>query len=164
VAIFVEWPVTGAGFYSYDSATVAVTTKRDGVSTAFAHNGFLQALSDGGLVLALPLFLAVALVLLLALRALPDALRDGDLVRVGSGVTFLVLLLHSGMDFDWTYPALLSLATVVGVLALPVPAQVDVPPPRARASWAAVTVLLLVVAAVGAWPGGLQLNAVIPAG
>jgi O-antigen ligase len=164
VAIFVEWPVTGAGFYSYDSATVAVTTKRDGVSTAFAHNGFLQALSDGGLVLAVPLFVAVGLILLLALRALPEALRAGDLVRVGAGVAFLVLMLHSGMDFDWTYPALLSLATVVGVLALPVPAQVDVPPPRARASWAAVTVLLLAVAAVGAWPGGLQLNAVIPAG
>jgi O-antigen ligase len=164
VAIFAEWPVTGAGFYSYDSATVAVTTKRDGVSTAFAHNGFLQALSDGGLVLAAPLFVSVALILLLALRALPDALRAGDLVRIGSGVTFLVLLLHSGMDFDWTYPALLSLSALVGVLALPVPAQVDVPPARVRACWAAATVLLLAAAAVGAWSGGLQLNAVLPAG
>ena len=164
VAIFAQWPVTGAGFYSYDGATVAVTTKRDGVSTAFAHNGFLQALSDGGLVLAVPLFVSVALILLVALRALVDALRAGDLVRAGAGATFLVLLLHSGMDFDWTYPALLSLAALVGVLALPVPAQVDVPLSRARASWAAATVLLLAVAAIGAWPGGLQLNAGLPGG
>ena len=71
--------------------------------------------------------MSVALILLVALRALVDALRAGDLVRAGAGATFLVLLLHSGMDFDWTYPALLSLAALVGVLALPVPAQVDVP-------------------------------------
>ena len=158
-AIFVEWPLTGAGFYSYDSATVAVTTKRDGVSTAFAHNGFLQALADGGLVLAVPLVLAVSAVLLLALRNLGDALRAGDLVRVGAGVTFLVLVLHSGMDFDWTYPSLLSLAALVGVLALPAPGHRSASPGRrAAACWMTAAVLLLTASAWGAWPGGLHLN------
>ena len=161
-AIFLEWPLTGAGFYSYDSATVAVTTKRDGVSTAFAHNGFLQALADGGLVLAVPLLLAVSAVLLLALRNLGDALRAGDLVRVGAGVTFLVLVLHSGMDFDWTYPSLLSLAALVGVLAIPASRHQAAPPGHwADIAWSAAAVLLLAVSAWGAWPGGLHLNAVL---
>ncbi len=97
VAIFVEWPVTGAGFYSYDGATVAVTTKRDGVSTAFAHNGFLQALSDGGLVLAVPLCVSVALILLLALRTLATRSAPATWSARG-GCTFLVLSCTAG----WT--------------------------------------------------------------
>lgn len=164
VAIFAEWPLTGAGFYSYDSATVAVTTKRDGVSTSFAHNGFLQALSDGGVALALPLFLAVLLVLVAGARALPASLRAGDLVQPGALVTFVVLLLHSGIDFDWTYPSLLSLAALVGALALPPGSVRRTTGRRAGAAVAVLSVLLLVAAAVGAWDGGLHLNAVLPAG
>ncbi|MGZ5417848.1 MAG: O-antigen ligase family protein [Nocardioides sp.] len=166
VAIFGEWPLTGAGFYSYDSATMAVTTKRDGVSTAFAHNGFLQALSDGGLVLALPLFLAVAAVLLVGTRAVPSALRAGELVQPGALVTFVVLMLHCGMDFDWTYPSLLSLAALTGVLALPPTGDVagDVRPRSRRVATVcvALTVLLLAASAAGAWGGGLDLNAPLP--
>ena len=162
VAIFGEWPLTGAGFYSYDSATMAVTTKRDGVSTAFAHNGFLQALSDGGLVLALPLFLAVAAVLLVGTRAVPSALRAGDLVQPGALVTFVVLMLHSGMDFDWTYPSLLSLAALTGVLALPPAGDVRPRSGRVATVFVVLTVLLLVASAAGAWGGGLDLNAPLP--
>ena len=159
VAIFGEWPLTGAGFYSYDSATVAVTTKRDGVSTAFAHNGFLQALSDGGLVLALPLFLAVAAVLVVAARAVPSALRAGDLVQPGALITFAVLMLHSGMDFDWAYPSLLSLAVLTGAVALPPLAEAGPRSRRVAQALAVLTVVLLVASAAGAWSGGLDLNA-----
>ena len=158
VAIFGEWPLTGAGFYSYDSATMAVTTKRDGVSTAFAHNGFLQALSDGGLVLALPLFLAVASVLFVGTRAVPSALRAGDLVQPGALVTFVVLMLHSGMDFDWTYPSLLSLAALTGVLALPPAGYVRPRSRRVATTFVVLTVLLLTASATGAWGGGLDLT------
>lgn len=187
LAIFAEWPVTGAGFYSYDSATMAVTEKRDGVSTAFAHNGFLQAASDGGLVLLVPLLGLIGAVLVVGGWTVSDSLRSGDVVQPGAFVTFVVLLLHSGMDFDWAYPGLLSLAALVGVLALPLakpasplrsesePAGVAlsrVPGRRAREAVVAgvrVQVLLATLAfalvlasAVGAWDGGLSLNASLP--
>lgn len=74
-------------------------------------------------------------------------------------MTFLVLLLHSGMDFDWAYPGLLSLAALVAVLCLPRPDPVP-PPSQGRAlALASVSVLLLLVSAAGAWQGGLDLNA-----
>ena len=162
-AIFWEWPVTGAGFYSFDSATEIATTKRDGVSTAFAHNGFLQAAADGGVVLAVPLFLAIGAVLAVSLHALPAALRSGDFVRLGALVTLLVLLLHSGMDFDWTYPALLSLAALVAVLALPAHPDLGRRSRVVGMTFAAASVLLLVASMVGAWQGGLDLNTTIAA-
>ena len=165
-AIFAEWPLSGAGFYSFDSATLRVTEKRDGVTTAFAHNGFLQAAADGGLVLLLPLCLAVATVLLLGLRALPASVRAGDVVQPGAWVVFLVLMLHSGMDFDWTYPALLSLPALLVPLVLPWIAEASTvgrPPDRihgtrTRLVLGLASVALLVLAAVGAWDGGLSLN------
>jgi len=124
-------------------------------------------MSDGGLVLALPLFVAIAGTLLVGARALPSALRSGDLVQAGSWVSFLVLLLHSGMDFDWTYPSLLSLTALVGVLALPRD-RVSSDSSRDRSSrgrraLAVLAVVLLVAAGVGAWDGGLDLNTAIPA-
>lgn len=163
LAIFGEWPLTGAGFYSYDGATTLVTTRRDGVTTAFAHNGYLQAAADGGLVLAVPLFLAIGAVLVLAVRALPAALRSADLVQAGGLVTLVVLLLHSGMDFDWTYPALLSLAALTATLALPPGGPRSANPAPVRRALAALAVALLVAAVLGAWGGGLDLNAPIPA-
>ena len=170
LAIFAEWPLSGAGFYSYDSATVRVTEKRDGVTTAFAHNGFLQAASDGGLVLLVPLCLAVGAVLLVGLRALPAAVRAGDVVQPGAWIVFLVLVLHSGMDFDWTYPALLSLPALLVPLVVPPGtgadvghAQVRAAAPRLRLVLGLVSVALLVLGAVGAWDGGLSLNVDVPA-
>jgi len=167
LAIFGEWPLTGAGFYSFDSATLHVTEKRDGVTTAFAHNGFLQAAADGGLVLLVPLCLVVGLVLVLGLRSVPASVRAGDVVQPGAWITFLVLMLHSGMDFDWTYPALLSLPALLVPLAVaPRGAPAQAPDPGSRRSHqvlGAVAVVLLVVAAVGAWDGGLSLNADVAA-
>ncbi|MFP5253756.1 MAG: O-antigen ligase family protein [Actinomycetes bacterium] len=166
VAIFTEWPFTGAGFYSFDSATLQVTEKRDGVTTAFAHNGFLQAAADGGLVLLVPLCLAVAAVLLLGLRARAASVRAGDVVQPGAWVVFLVLVLHSGMDFDWTYPALLSLPALLVPLVLPrgdAPTASVATRARSRLLLGLVSVALLVLAAVGAWDGGLSLNVELPA-
>lgn len=155
--VFARWPLTGRGFDGFRAGTVATEVGERAGQTAYAHNGFLQALSDGGLLLGLP-FLAVLAVLALAVvRALPDAVRGGDTVRVGAAVTLLVLCLHSGMDFDWAYPSLLLMVPLVAVLALP-PVR---PVARKRLAWPAalLPVLLLLLGAVAAWGGGLSHNA-----
>lgn len=162
--IFTEWPLTGAGFDSFRFATTVVTTRRDGVDTAFAHNGFLQALADGGLLLAGPLLLALGWVVVEAARRLPGAVARGELIQVGGATTLLVLLLHSGMDFDWAYPSLLGLLACAVVLALPPVgsrAQVGGGAGTRRTSRrvaGAVGAGLLVLSAVAAWSGGLSLN------
>lgn len=165
VAIFAEWPLSGAGFYSFDSATDQVTEKRDGVTTAFAHNGFLQAAADGGLVLLVPLCFAVAAALLVGVRAVPTSVRAGDVVQPGAWIVLLVLVLHSGMDFDWTYPALLSLPALLVPLVVPRPQRAPAGATRAagaRLVLGGVAVVLVVLAATGAWDGGLSLNVELP--
>ena len=163
--IFEHWPLSGAGFNSFDSATSVATTRHDTVGTAFAHNGYLQAAADGGLVLTVPLVALLALVVLVVLRGLPGAVRERDAVRLSGAAALVVLLLHSGMDFDWTYPALLALLAPVAVLALP---QVPATPPAGRrlprglgVAFAATGVVLLLVGAVAGWHGGLDLNAAV---
>lgn len=158
--------MTGAGFDSFRHATTVVTTRRDGVDTAFAHNGYLQALSDGGLLLGAPLCLALGWLVVVVVRALPAAARRADLLQLGGVAALVVLLLHSGMDFDWAYPALLALLAPVAVLALPLGASRR-PAARERASYPAWTVTwsstglatgLLLLSAAAAWSGGLALN------
>ena len=130
--IFEHWPLSGAGFNSFDSATSVATTRHDTVGTAFAHNGYLQAAADGGLVLTLPLVALLAVVVVAVLRGLPGAVRERDTLRLAGTSALVALLLHSGMDFDWGYPALLAMAALTAALALPtaslarrVPARLD---------------------------------------
>ncbi|WP_323791502.1 O-antigen ligase family protein [Nocardioides sp.] len=157
--IFCHWPVSGAGFNSYDAATTIASERRDGVTTAFAHNGFLQVMADGGLLLTVPVFTAVAVILLLGLRRLPSSLRAGEWTQPGALVIFFVLMLHSGMDFDWAYPSILALTAVAGAAALP-PVGPDGDVPRRRALLlGGAAVALLVLAAVAGWDGGLGINA-----
>lgn len=155
--ILKHWPLTGAGFHSFGSATEVATTRHDALTTAFAHNGFLQAAADGGLLLALPLWTAVLAVAAVALRHLVRVGRAGETPGVAGAVLLLVLGLHSGMDFDWAYPALMALMAPVAVLALPARATAG-----RRAWWPLVPVIAVVaVAVVGAWHGGMDLNTVV---
>ena len=75
--VFERWPVTGAGFDGFRAATEAVGVGDRAGRTAYVHNGFLQGLTDGGLLLGLPL-LVVTLVLAVAVcRGLPSVVRRG---------------------------------------------------------------------------------------
>lgn len=160
--IFQQWPLTGAGFHSFTSASASVGSPE---GTSFAHNGFLQAAADGGLLLALPLWVAVLIGCAVAFRRLPAAMRRRDHSRAAAAVLLLVLVLHSGMDFDWDYPSLLALSALVGAVALAPDRQIEAGRlPRGRSALLGVcATLLLLIAAGGAWDGGLDLNASVEA-
>lgn len=161
LAIFMHWPLTGAGFHSFDSASGVAATRHDGVRTAFAHNGFLQVLSDGGLLLTVPVGLALALAGWWLLRSLRAAWHRRDVVALGGAAALAVLVLHSGMDFDWSYPALLAGFVLVLVLSLdPLPAG-TAGSGHARQLLAYAGSVVLVLAVVGAWGGGLALNVTV---
>ena len=156
--IFVHWPLSGAGFHSFNSAAGVATTRRDGVRTAFAHNGFLQVLSDGGLLLAAPVLMALVGAAWWTVRSVRRQWRRGDLLALSCGTALLVLALHSGMDFDWSYVSLLAMFVLVLALVA------ELPPERVarRDGWTravvGVGVCLLVLSAISAWHGGLSLN------
>ena len=115
-----------------------------------------EYVSDGGLLLGLPLLLVTLVLAVGVCRGLPSVVRRGEGVRVGAGAALLVLVLHSGMDFDWAYPSLLLLPALVAPLALGPVTRAHMRTPL----WPSVlAVALLAPGALWAWGGGLSLNA-----
>jgi O-antigen ligase len=161
--LFGRHPVVGGGYHSLATESVGHVPHTWALSP-LAHNGYLQALSDGGLLLGVPFLLGCGAITLFVLFALRDAVRNRDF-SVGSFAVPLVLgalLAHSAVDFDWSYPAdLLLTAVLAGIVAGNRWARrVE---RSDRQDWRmGVAVLagvgLLVVAAVVAHAGDLHLN------
>jgi hypothetical protein len=149
-------PVTGGGFDSFGTAGSArlPATSGEASLSIYAHNGYLQAFSDGGMVLALALVAATGLPLVAGVRLLYRRGRNDDVLAVAVPVALLGLVLHSGVDFDWAYPSLLALFALLAAL-VPAARRDATPGSRSTAPLAAV-VLVLVVAAV---PGALRASA-----
>jgi O-antigen ligase len=146
---------------------------RDWALSPLAHNGYLQALSDGGLLLGVPFLVAVLVVTALAMRLLWRAVRRRQFSLGGFVVPLVLLavLAHSAVDFDWSYPADLALAAVLAglVVAQPRPPQrqkaVRLTTHRAVGALAtAAAVATLVVAALAARPGDLGQNLPVDGG
>jgi O-antigen ligase len=115
IGVFHRHLLTGAGYHSLASASIGHVPHTWQLSP-LAHNGYLQALSDGGLLLGVPFLLAVALIAWFVVTGLVRALRARDF-STGAVVVPLclgALLAHSAVDFDWSYAADFA---VVAILA-----------------------------------------------
>jgi O-antigen ligase len=161
VTVYREHPVTGTGFHGFASAAAAATPGQR--HSAFAHDAWLQAFSDGGTVLGLPFLLAsLAVALALVRRLVARVRRRTEPALVVAGVAALLLAAHSLVDFDTSYPALfaaLAVATATGLTPLSGPTGIT--PARRRLLPVALVTVVAAVAlvAVGpAWHGSLQLN------
>lgn len=162
--VFGHHPVTGGGFGSF--GRLAAEVDPHGAHSALVHSGLLQPLTDGGLVLGLPVLLAVALVGLgLVRRLLPSAWRadQGAVTLLALGA--LLLLAHSAVDFDWTYPSLLAMSAVVAGAALASsPSAPAAEPTGSRTAVVACALMVgaSLVLAQQAIPAGLHLTAPTP--
>jgi O-antigen ligase len=119
LGVFRRHPLTGGGYKSMVAESVGHVHGAQPLSP-FAHNGYLQALADGGLLLALPFLLAVIGVVALCLRSIIRSLRTRD-VSIGAAAVPIALgcvLLHSAVDFDWAYPADFAMAGILAGLVL----------------------------------------------
>ena len=100
---------TGAGsfFLTWAEHRDVVTAVRD------AHSVYVEALSELGIVGLGLVVLLVAVPLVVAWR------RRGDAVVATAGASFLVFVLHAGLDWDWEMPvvALTGLACAGTLLA-----------------------------------------------
>ena len=107
----------------------------------------------------LPLLVGLALVCLSVVRRLPALIRVADGVTLTAAAALLVALLHSGMDFDWSYPSLLALTAVLAALTRPVGECLE---SRPLLGWGlAIGTLIAALVGfgvVGAWGGILDLN------
>ena len=142
LGVFGDHPLNGAGFDSLATAAVPHAAPGAPIST-YAHGSIPQALSDGGLVLALPLCVALLVLLVRALRTVHAGLVHGrDVPLAVLAVTALGLAAHASVDFDTSRP---SCALMGGVMA---GAVLVGGPVRLRRPPAAASVALLAVVAV----------------
>jgi hypothetical protein len=89
-------------------------------TTQLAHNGYLQAWTDGGLLLAVPFLVVLAVGAWWALRVtVPGLLRRTsrlDLVRIAAAVAILGGMAHSAVDFDWSHPSVMIEAALLAAV------------------------------------------------
>ena len=106
-----EFPVFGAGFNAFGTAYVPYQTTDRYEWYGEAHNEYLQAVTDTGLVGAG----LVGVLLVTLIRRAARAARMGplDAARLAS---LLALALHNVVDFNWQVPA--NAATFVALAAL----------------------------------------------
>jgi O-antigen ligase len=164
LGVFERHPVTGGGYHSLATAAVGHVPAGWPLSP-LAHNGYLQALSDGGLLLAVPFLIGVVAVCWWILRSLGQVVRRRDVSTLGLAVpvSLGVMLVHSVVDFDWSYAADFVLVAILGGLVLGL-RRSDVPertPPSRRlhrlvAAAALAGVALTGVVAVAARGGDLR--------
>lgn len=156
--VFADRPLTGTGFHGLLQASAEVDPAGRGSGTPFAHNGYLQVLADGGVLLAVPFLVVLGLLVVRAWRAR----RAPDALAVPALAGLLVLLLHSGVDFDWTYPALLASPAIL-VAAVPGGTGLG-GSSRTRTALAVLALAVLVLAVPAAWDGALDRTAQLGAG
>jgi O-antigen ligase len=117
--VFRHHPVTGGGYKSLVGQSVGHVPSSWPLSP-YAHNGYLQALGDGGLVLGVPFLLAVLIVAAICVRSLIRGLirRDLPVETVVLAIALGCVMLHSGVDFDWTYAADFAMAGALAGLVV----------------------------------------------
>jgi hypothetical protein len=117
LGVFSRHPLVGGGFHSLATESVGHVARGSALSP-LAHNGYLQALSDGGLVLAVPFLIGCALVAWLVVSGLVRAIRVRDFSPAEFVLPLVLgaLLAHSAVDFDWTFPADFALVAVLAGL------------------------------------------------
>jgi O-antigen ligase len=118
--VFQHHPITGGGYKSLVSQAVGHAPK-DMPLSPYAHNGYLQALGEGGLVLGVPFLLAVIIVAVVVVKNLFRGLvRPGDLPieRIVLAIALGCVMLHAGVDFDWSYAADFGMAALLAGLVI----------------------------------------------
>ncbi|MDX6214564.1 MAG: exopolysaccharide production protein ExoQ [Frankiales bacterium] len=151
VAVLEDRPLVGSGPHALVGASTGLVPDSYARSN-LAHNGYLQVLSDGGLVLGLPFLLGCFGALLAGLRLLLSARRPvaERWLRIAVPIALAGSAAHSAVDFDWSHPSDLLLTALLAGLALAVPVRAA---GSGRARWvagAAVTVVAGVLA-IAAW-------------
>lgn len=113
--MFADAPLTGTGPGSYRWSSVPVYPD-DANLTSSAHNEYLQALGEQGLIGGVALLGSALGLAWLVLGVLRRPGEDAVEVAAAGGVT--VLAAHAAIDFDHSYPLLLALLAVAGATLL----------------------------------------------
>ena len=125
-----DFPLTGAGWNTYGIAMLAYQTIRPQVHVVEAHNDYLQLAAEGGLLVGLPVLIALV-VFVREVRARFRQTEDDPRIhwlRVGAVAGLIALLTQSLVDFSLQMPGNAVLFALLAAIAVHRP-----PPAPARA-------------------------------
>jgi O-antigen ligase len=173
LTVFTHHPLVGSGFRALASVATPLVPAT-WPKSPLAHNGYLQALSDGGLVLGVPVCLGAGIIAWLVLRQLVSAVRQVDVTATSLAVPIALgaLLAHSFVDFDWSYASLFALSGALGGVvlgrssALRRPTERAAGAPATRSAWIgyaflAIGIATLALSAYTARTGEIHLSVVL---
>ncbi|HJQ22287.1 MAG TPA: O-antigen ligase family protein [Blastocatellia bacterium] len=130
-------PVAGIGLGAYNTVFPNYARHDGHYKVDYAHNDYLQVLSDGGVIAAL---LALSFIVLIG-RAVWRATRAEDPLEaglaLGCGAGLFALLIHSAFDFNLQIPANALLFVFLSALVSRIAATVTERKPAAQAARAA---------------------------
>ena len=105
---------TGYGTFRYLEPLHAASAADAELEYVFAHNDYLEALLEGGLLRLIPSLIAVGLVFRLGYRAVRrHEGRSADGLALGAFFGFTTMAIHSIVEFGLHIPAIALLATVL---------------------------------------------------
>ena len=116
LSVFAHYPLlgTGSGTYTWVEPTARTKTGYENISAVYAHNEYVEALVEGGILrLALTLLLVVAPVFRVIRRYIRVAERSEGPLLLGGLYGILAIALHSFVDFGVHMPAVAVLAIVL---------------------------------------------------
>jgi hypothetical protein len=158
--VFAHHPVVGVGYGALGPESEKLTPA-SWPRSPLAHDDYLQALADGGLLLGLPFLVAAAAAGVVLARRAFGLLRhrSSEPLRVGIVVAAAALMAHAAVDFDWSYPALFAMAAVtIGLVCAPaVRLRRSVDGGAMRIVAAAVLAAAVVTGAIAGHGGGIKL-------
>ena len=115
-----DFPLTGTGLNTYGIAMLHYQTVQDGSQYIEAHNDYLQILAEGGLLLAIPILLA----LLLFIREVWRRFREGAddtptyWVRAGAVTGLCAIAVQETVEFTLQMPGAAVLFVVLVAIAI----------------------------------------------
>jgi O-antigen ligase len=119
IGVFHRHPLTGGGYHSLATASYGHIPGSWALSP-LAHNGYLQALSDGGLLLGVPFLIAALGIAWWVVTSLVTAVRSRTFSTEAFALPLALgaMLVHSAVDFDWSYAADFAVVAILaGVVA-----------------------------------------------
>jgi putative inorganic carbon (HCO3(-)) transporter len=118
VRIARDFWLTGTGLNTYGISTLYYQTAVPGLHLREAHNDYLQLAAEGGLLLGLPIFLAIACFGVEIARRFRADVGSIWWLRIGAVTGLIAIAIQSLVEFSLQMPGNAVLFAVVGAIAI----------------------------------------------
>lgn len=120
VAIARDFPVTGAGFNTYQRIVQSYPTADLDEPFEGAHNDYLQLAAEGGMLVGLPVLAAVGFFIAEAWQRLRESSGDRvvEWLRIGAVMGLALLAVQETVDFSLQIPGNAALVVVLAAIAI----------------------------------------------